>query len=88
VRREGKEMKYLEELEQRVLQIVQRNKELQDRVDELSKENERLLEQSRQYEASLMKEFGTTQALANEKAAIKNTVEELLKTISALENAH
>jgi molecular chaperone GrpE (heat shock protein) len=80
-------MKYLEELEQKVLQIVQKNKELSGKIDELTKENERLAEQCRQYETSLMKEFGTTQALASEKTAIKNTIEELLKTIDALENA-
>lgn len=81
-------MKYLEELEQKVLHIIQKNKELQKRVDELTQENEHFLEQSRQYETSLMKEFGTTQALANEKATLKSTVEELLKTIDALEQVH
>ena len=80
-------MKYLEELEQKVLHIIQKNKMLQVRVDELTQENERLLEAARQYEASLMKEFGTTQVLANEKAALKTTVEELLKTIDALDSA-
>lgn len=83
----GKIMKCLEELEQRVLHIMQKNKELQKQVDELVLAKNESEEKNRQYEASLLKETGVSQALAQEKAAIKTTIEDLLSTIQTLENA-
>jgi FtsZ-binding cell division protein ZapB len=80
-------MKILEELETKVIQLVQTNRELQGKVNELKFENERLVEQHRQYETSLSKESGELQALVAEKAAIKGSIEALLSNISAIENA-
>ncbi len=79
-------MRYLEELEKKVLHLIQRNRELQTRLDATAKENELLREQTRQFEASLLKEAHTTESLAQEKAAIVNSIEELLSSINDLEN--
>lgn len=80
-------MTCLEELEQKVLHIIQKNKELQARVDSLAATNGELEEKVRQFEASLLKEAGVAQVLNQEKAAIKNTIEALLSTINTLESA-
>jgi hypothetical protein len=88
VREKEREMKYLEELEQKVLRLIQRNQELQAKVDTTAKEVALLKEQIRQYEASLMNQTSASQALAQEKAAIVNSIEELLSSINALENTH
>ena len=80
-------MKILEELEAKVLQLIQKNRELHGKVDELKFENERLVEQHRQYESSLSKEAGELQALEAEQAAIKGSIEALLSNINAIENA-
>lgn len=83
----GMIMKCLEELEQKVLHIMQKNKELQQQVDELVLAKNEFDEKARQYEASLLKESGVSQALAQEKAVVKTTIEDLLSTIETLENA-
>lgn len=80
-------MTCLGELEQKVLCIVQKNKELQKQIDELLFANEQLEETVRQFEASLLKETSAAQVLSQEKAAIKNTIEELLSTINTLDGA-
>lgn len=79
-------MRYLEELEKKVLRLIERNRELQTRLDATTKENELLREQTRQFEASLLKESTTTQSLAQEKAAIVTGIEDLLNSINALED--
>ncbi len=80
-------MTCLEELEQKVLHIVQKNKDLQNLADELMLSKDELEEKVRQFEASLLKETSAAQVLSQEKTAIKNTIEELLSTINVLENA-
>lgn len=80
-------MTCLEELEQKVLHIIQKNKELQSRVDELMLSKGELEEMVRQFEASLLKETSAAQVLNQEKNTIKSTIEELLTTINALESA-
>jgi uncharacterized coiled-coil DUF342 family protein len=85
-RERGKIMRYLEELEQKVLRLIQRNQELQTRLDTLTKECEKLREQNKQFENYLTTEAHTTQSLEQEKAAIVNSIEALLKSIDALEN--
>ena len=80
-------MTCLEELEQWVLCIVQKNRELQKQVDELMASKDELEERSRQFEASLLKEASAAQVLSQEKTAIKNTIEELLSTINTLDCA-
>lgn len=81
----GKRMKCLEELEQKVLQVIQKNKELQNKVTTLTQDNETLTSQVRQFEASLLKESSSSKSLTEEKALMKTSIEELLKTINALE---
>src|SRR5437868_1366647 len=63
-------MRYLEELEKKVLRLIERHQELQTRLDATTKENELLREQTRQFEASLLKESTATQSLTHEKAAL------------------
>jgi hypothetical protein len=79
-------MKCLEELEQKVLRIIQKNKELQKQVDEFAFIKSEFEEKIRLYEASLLKETSVSQALTQEKATIKTTIEELLNTIQTLED--
>ena len=81
-------MKCLEELEQKVLHIIQKNTELQLKVSELALAKSGLEEKVQQFEASLLKEVSASQALAQEKTTVKNTIEELLSTIDSLESAH
>lgn len=78
-------MKCLEELEQKVLQVIQKNKELQNKVATLTQDNEVLASQVRQFEASLLKESSSSKSLTEEKALMKTSIEELLKTINTLE---
>ena len=84
----GKRMKYLEELEQKVLRLIQKHQEMQTRFNAMAKENELLREQLRQFESTLLKETTTAQTLTQEKQAIVHSIEELLNSINALENAH
>ncbi|MCB9493582.1 MAG: cell division protein ZapB [Epsilonproteobacteria bacterium] len=79
-------MKYLEELEQKVLRLIQQKEELQMRYDGLSQQHKQLQEQYCQLEASLMKEVTTNKELTQEKATIITTIEELLSTIDSLES--
>ena len=86
--RKGKRMRYLEELEQKVLLLINKNQDLQARFNVMAKEFEILRDQNRQYEVTILNEVNTTRALAQEKAALTNGIEELLNSINALENAH
>ena len=79
-------MRYLEELEEKVLRLIQRNRELQTRLDALTKETELLKNQTKQAEASLSKEAHEIQVLAQEKAALLSGIEELVNSINALES--
>ena len=79
-------MRYLEELEEKVLRLIQRNRELQTRLDALTKETELLKNQTKQAEASLSKEAHEIQILAQEKAALLSGIEELVNSINALES--
>jgi len=79
-------MRYLEELEQKVLRLIQRNQELQTRLDVLVKENEQLRLVNQQFEASLLAKTQSTESLEQEKAAIVTSIEDLLNSINALEN--
>ena len=80
-------MKCLEELENKVLRLIQKNTELSLKIGELVKSNETLMLQVHQFEDSLMKEQSTVKSFESEKVAIKNVVEGLLNTINSLENA-
>ena len=80
-------MKCLEELEEKVLHVVHRNKELSTQLAELVQENNMLKEHKQQAETALMKEVTTSCALVQDKAHIKTTIEELLSSIALLENS-
>lgn len=79
-------MRYLEELEKKVLLLIERNRDMQARLDAAQKESELLREKNSLYEASLLRETHAAQSLTEEKAAIVNSIEELLNSINALEN--
>ena len=81
-------MKYLEELEEKVLHVVHLNKELKAQVGSLLQENEQLRTQNVQLESVLMKEANAVHELTRDKEQIKNTIEELLNNISVLETAN
>lgn len=80
-------MKCLEELEGKVLHLIQKNAELTVKIEELVMKNESLSGQVRQFEESLMKEQKSAANLESEKAAIRNVVEGLLNTINTLESS-
>ena len=81
-------MRYLEELELKVLRLIEKYQELKVKLDAATKEIDRLRDTRRQFEASLLKEASTSQTLAQEKAAIVTSIEALLNSLNALENAH
>lgn len=81
-------MMYLEELEKKVLQLIDKNQDMKKQLEALTKENEFLKEQGRQFQATLLKETTAAQALMKEKAALASGIEELLSSIDALEKAH
>ena len=78
-------MEQLRELEKRVLDVIQKNKVLQEETGKLKAENVKLQVQCKQFEASLMNQGKSTQSLEKEKASIKTTIEELLRTINSLQ---
>jgi hypothetical protein len=82
-----KMMKCLEELEEKVLHVVHKNKELSAQLGAFVKENNMLREQKQHAETALLKEVSTSNALAQDKVQIKTTIEELLSSIALLENS-
>ena len=78
-------MKQLLELEQKVLDIIQRNKKLYALNNELKAENAQLRNQAGQLERSLLQENDKQQSLDSEKMAIKSAIEELLEGIDSIE---
>ena len=78
-------MKQLEELEKKVLQVIQKNKELQEENDLLKLENEELKKKNRKQESALMNRNKNSELLEQEKKNIKGSIEELLDSISSLE---
>ncbi|KKQ32491.1 MAG: hypothetical protein US49_C0007G0033 [candidate division TM6 bacterium GW2011_GWF2_37_49] len=80
-------MKCLEELESKVLRLIQKNTELKIKIGELVQENEVLRGQAHRFEDALMKEQGTAKSFEDEKLAIINVVEGLLSTINSLESS-
>ena len=81
-------MECLEELERKVLHVLDRNRELYIQIEAQKKEISLLKDQNRQFEASLMKESTLSQSLETEKSVIKETIEALLESINSLENAY
>ena len=78
-------MKQFEELEKKVLLIIEKNRHLQDRNDFLNTENEELKSRCIKVEESLMTKNEASQSLESEKLVIKNSIKELLDSISSLE---
>lgn len=78
-------MEQLRELEKRVFDIIQKNKDIANAMLALKSENVRLQEQVKQFETSLLKESKSTQSLESEKTSIVKTIDELLETISSLD---
>ncbi len=81
-------MTFLDELEKRVLQIVQKNSDLQHRIVSLEQEISLLKEKGGQMEVSLLRESEKYQVLLSEKDLMRSSVEQLLNSIKALEEAH
>jgi len=78
-------MKQLKELELKVLQIIEKNNDLKSRNDLLVKENEQLITKCNQMEDSLINKNKTSHDLEDEKLVIKNSIKDLLESISSLE---
>ncbi len=78
-------MKQLEELKKKVLQIIQRNKGLQEANTVFKLENSQLQEKNSNLEAALQKENQSQESLENEKAALKSSIEDLLSSIGSLQ---
>ena len=78
-------MKQLEELERKVLAVVQKNKELHDENELLKADNEELRNKVDQLESSLMNQNKSSEKLEDEKTAIKTSIEDLLDSLSSLE---
>ena len=80
-------MMHLEELEKRIVQIINKNNELKAKVESLIGELSAAKEKNNQLETSLMREIDAAQTLINEKNNVKNSIEHLLVSINALEDA-
>ena len=78
-------MKYLEELEAKVLGIIAKNNELAVKSSELKNENERLLTRCIQLEEALITKDKSSENLETEKNLIRDSISDLLESISSLE---
>lgn len=78
-------MQRLEELEQKVLAIVSRNKELGQQLAAAQKENDELQAKLASLEASLLKEAGNSTQLNDERQTICTTIDGLLESIDSLQ---
>ena len=78
-------MEQLHELEKRVLDIIQKNQEMQKENRTLKAENSRLVVQCQQLEASLLKRGESAATLESEKSEMKATIDELLTAINSLQ---
>jgi|SaaInlStandDraft_3_1057020.scaffolds.fasta_scaffold11860_4 hypothetical protein len=78
-------MKQLLELEKKVLEVIQKNRQLQSFNGGLKVENTKLRDKCAQLEGSLLKEHDNKELLTKEKTAVKGAIEELLEGIKAIE---
>lgn len=78
----------LQELEKKVLQLIQKNREQSTLIALFTKENEELKEKNQQMEASLLRENSMVEALEHEKNTMKNSIEAILSTLDSLNNAN
>lgn len=79
-------MKFLEELEQKILLLIQNNKDLALRVQHLDEENSILKAQNEHFQKLLLQETNSARSVIEEKEAMVIAVEKLLSSIKALEN--
>ncbi|MBD3231159.1 hypothetical protein GF322_00700 [Candidatus Dependentiae bacterium] len=80
-------MKQLEELQAKILNIVNKNKELSEENSLLKLENEKLQERVSAMEETMLNKDVNSETLQNEKTAIKNSIEDLLNNLSSLEES-
>ena len=80
-------MEYLEALEKKILQVVDRSKQLESRVGALTKENESLFKANKELEVALMNETNKVKRLADERGEAKDVIDGLLETLSSVEKA-
>jgi len=78
----------IEELEQKVFQIIRKNKEFQKKCNELAKENVVLQQEKQQIETALLKENNTNKELEDDKIALKNSIDNILNNINSLEETN
>lgn len=80
-------MTFLDELEKKIFQVIQKNQDMQAKVQGLEHELRLAKEKSEQLENSLLREVERYQMLANEKDLMRSSVEQLLSSIKVLEEA-
>lgn len=78
-------MKLLEELESKVLQLIQKNKDLQGEIANLKQENIKFFEQNKSLQGFANKNNSEMKNLSKEREAIKSSIEELLGSMELLE---
>ena len=79
-------MKFLKELEQKILLLIQKNKDLTKQVERVTEEVNALKAQNGQFQKRLLEETNTARNIIEEKEAMVVAVENLLNSIKALEN--
>lgn len=79
-------MEQLLELEKRVLDIIQKNKDLRQQNEGLKIETVRLKGQCEQLERSLLENGANKKAFDDEKVALKTAIEDLLEGINSIES--
>lgn len=80
-------MTFLDELEKKIFQVIQKNQDLQAKAQSLEQELRLAKEKSEQLENSLLREVERHQMLSNEKDLMRSSVEQLLSSIKVLEEA-
>ncbi|MCK4651278.1 hypothetical protein KAT08_03855 [Candidatus Babeliales bacterium] len=78
-------MKQLEELEKKVLNIIKKNKELDEDKTFLKMENEELRKKNIELENNFATKNKNSKSLESEKIKMKSSIEDLLSSISSLE---
>jgi len=78
-------MEQLEQLERKLREIIQLNRELKQEVSILRSEHAQLRQDKAQLELSLLHEVSTVHKLTEEKTAIRLTIDDLLSSIALLE---
>ena len=84
--KKGRKMKFLEELEQKILLLIQNNKDLALKVQHLDEENSILKAQNEHFQKLLLQETTEARNIIEEKEAMVVAVQKLLSSIKALEN--